>query len=140
MLDHNLQSFSKTMQSRLGVTGRQRLVIRLVARRPGITAGEMAAILEVHPSTLTGVFRRLERQRMILRSTVDADGRRAAFHLTPRGRKIDRMRASTVEGILRRTLSQIPKEDVRATREVLESLALAFGKANNTNGARKTGQ
>jgi DNA-binding MarR family transcriptional regulator len=125
-LDHALQSFSKQMQRRFGVTGPQRLVIRFVGKSPGISAGELAAILEVHPSTLTGVFRRLEKQNLIRRGVVREDGRRAAFHLLPRGREIDRMRGSTVEDVLRRTLSVIPDEKVLATKEVLESLASAL--------------
>ena len=46
-LDHALQQASKRMQSSLGVTGPQRLVIRIVGRFPGLTAGQLAEILHV---------------------------------------------------------------------------------------------
>src|SRR5580704_311880 len=59
-LDHGLQTASRDMERRLGVTGPQRMVIRIVGRFPGISAGELASVLHVHPSTLTGVLRRLE--------------------------------------------------------------------------------
>jgi hypothetical protein len=52
-VDHGLQSLSKRMDARLGVTGPQRLVIRIVGRFPGISPGEIADILKVHKSTLT---------------------------------------------------------------------------------------
>ena len=60
-VDHGLQRRSKRMAATLGVTGPQRLVIRIVGRFPGISAGRLASILHLHPSTLTGILRRLER-------------------------------------------------------------------------------
>jgi DNA-binding MarR family transcriptional regulator len=58
--DHGLQSASKAMAARLGVTGSQRLAVRVLSRCPGLSAGELARILHVHPSTLTGVLQRLQ--------------------------------------------------------------------------------
>src|SRR5690242_13738362 len=46
-LHHNLQARSKRMESTHGVTGPQRLVLRLVARYPGMSAGELAALLRL---------------------------------------------------------------------------------------------
>ena len=54
-LHHELQAQSKEMEHRHGVTGPQRLVLRLVGRFPGVSPGELAALLRLHPSTLTGV-------------------------------------------------------------------------------------
>ena len=59
-VDHALQSASKRMESAFGMTSPQRLVVRIVGRFPGIAAGRVAEILHVHPSTLTGVLKRLE--------------------------------------------------------------------------------
>src|ERR1700761_877276 len=66
-VDHALQSNSKRMETALGVTGPQRLVIRLVGQRPGISAGELAELLHVHPSTLTGILSRLEQRGAVVR-------------------------------------------------------------------------
>src|SRR5258705_7138033 len=66
-VDHALQSTSKRMESTFGLTGPQRLVVRIVGRFPGIAAGRIAGILHVHPSTLTGVLRRLESRRVLPR-------------------------------------------------------------------------
>ena len=57
-LDHALQSASKRMESRLRVTAPQRLVVRIVGRYPGVSAGELSEILHLHPSTLTGILGR----------------------------------------------------------------------------------
>src|SRR5437899_7072059 len=91
-VDHSLQSASKRMESTFGVTGPQRLVVRIVGRFPGIAAGRVAEILHVHPSTLTGILKRLEARGVLQRRADPRDGRRALFSLTPRGRKLDTVR------------------------------------------------
>ena len=53
----------KRMEQRSGVTGPQRLVLRVVGLFPGISAGALARLLHVHPSTLTGVLHRLRSLR-----------------------------------------------------------------------------
>src|SRR5690606_29786655 len=66
-IDHGLQTTSKRMEALLGITGLQRMVLRLVGRFPGISAGNLARILHVHPSTLTGVLKRLEEKQFVTR-------------------------------------------------------------------------
>jgi DNA-binding MarR family transcriptional regulator len=126
-LDHGLQSASKRMESRFGITGPQRLVVRIVGRFPGISAGALADVLRVHPSTLTGVLRRLETRGMLLRRSDPRDARRALFGLTPRGRKMDTLRTGTVEQAVRRVLQRLP-EDIPAAERILTALAAEFGK------------
>ncbi|HEX9243712.1 MAG TPA: MarR family transcriptional regulator [Anaeromyxobacter sp.] len=104
-LDHAFQSASKRMERRFGVTAPQRIVVRIVGRFPGISAGEVAEILHLHPSTLTGVLKRLQARGVVLRTTDPADGRRALLSLTARGRKIDALRSGTVEATVQRVLS-----------------------------------
>ena len=41
-IEHRLQSASKRMEAALGITGPQRLVLRVVARFPGLSAGDLA--------------------------------------------------------------------------------------------------
>jgi DNA-binding MarR family transcriptional regulator len=82
-LVHALAVRSKRMGKTLGVTGPQRLVIRVVGQSPGATASEISDILGLHPSTLTGVLARLEAQRLLQRRTDAADRRRVRFRLTP---------------------------------------------------------
>ncbi|WP_248352784.1 MarR family winged helix-turn-helix transcriptional regulator [Anaeromyxobacter oryzae] len=121
-LDHALQSASKRMESRVGVTGPQRLVIRIVGRNPGISAGAVSDILHLHPSTLTGVLKRLETRGMVERRADPADARRALLHLTARGREIDDVRAGTVEIAVRRALGRLPPRTVTAARTLAEAL------------------
>jgi len=122
-VDHALQSTSKRMESTFGLTGPQRLVVRIVGRFPGIAAGRIAGILHVHPSTLTGVLRRLESRGVLQRRPDPRDARRALFMLTNKGRKLDTIRTGTVEQAVRRVLLKDPHK-VSAAQEVLASLSL----------------
>jgi MarR family transcriptional regulator, organic hydroperoxide resistance regulator len=105
-LSHALAVRSKRMARTLGVTGPQRLVIRVVGQTPDLMASQIATTLGIHPSTLTGVLARLERQRLLLRVTDREDRRRFRFRLTPAGRRIDRERRGTVEAAVRRALGR----------------------------------
>src|SRR5262245_24693667 len=89
-VDHALHRSSKRMHAAIGVTGSQRLVVRIVGKFPGIGAGQLAQLLHLHPSTLTGVLDRLEARQLIRRGRDPRDGRRALFMLTARGARIDR--------------------------------------------------
>src|SRR5207245_9322550 len=107
-VDHALQSASKRMESNFGMTGPQRLVMRIVGRFPGIAAGRVAEILHVHPSTLTGILKRLESRGLLQRRTDPRDARRALFMLTPKGRKLDTVRTGIVEQAVRRGAAPDP--------------------------------
>ena len=121
-LDHALQSASKRMETKLGVTGPQRLVVRMIGRFPGISAGELAEFLHVHPSTLTGVLKRLEQRGLVKRRADPADARRALLELSAKGRRVDATRAGTVEAAARRALARLTPETVRQTRGVAEAI------------------
>jgi MarR family transcriptional regulator, organic hydroperoxide resistance regulator len=98
-------------------------VVRIVGRFPGISAGEVADILHLHPSTLTGVLKRLGDRGLLERRADPADGRRALLELTVRGRKVDRLRDGTVEAAVRRTLRRLPPASVRAARDAALALS-----------------
>src|SRR5262245_23851109 len=72
-VDHALQKMSKRMASNLGLTGPQRLAMRVIGRHPGLAAGEVAALLHLDPSTVTGILGRLERAKVISRKSDPAD-------------------------------------------------------------------
>jgi DNA-binding MarR family transcriptional regulator len=121
-VDHALQSASKRMEATFGVTGPQRLVVRIVGRFPGIAAGRVAEILHVHPSTLTGILKRLEAHGMLVRKSDPRDARRALFGLTPKGKKLDTLKTGVVEQAVRKVLAKSPAT-VAAAQEMLAALS-----------------
>jgi DNA-binding MarR family transcriptional regulator len=120
---HGLQRVSKRMSSELGVTGPQRLVLRVVGLFPGTSASDVATILHVHPSTLTGVLQRLEDQKLLRRMPHTEDRRRTVLHLTARGDIVNRQRTATVEAAVTETLARVPAADRHVTGAVLLRLA-----------------
>lgn len=122
-VDHGLQRRSKRMAATLGITGPQRLVIRLLGRAPGLSAGQLARVLHLHPSTLTGILDRLEARGLVARRADPTDRRRSILGLTAAGRRLDVAAAGTIESIVRAVVAERPARDVRGAREVLSTLA-----------------
>jgi DNA-binding MarR family transcriptional regulator len=120
---HGLERISKRMTGDIGVTGPQRLVLRVVGLFPGLSAGDLATVLHVHPSTLTGVLQRLVGQRLLVRADDPADRRRAVLHLSKRGVGVNAARQGTVEAAIAQALDGTSDRDRMATKRVLERLA-----------------
>jgi MarR family transcriptional regulator, organic hydroperoxide resistance regulator len=120
---HGLQTASKRMEQQIGVTGPQRLVIRVLGQFPGLSAGALAELLHLHPSTLTGVLARLEKRRLIQRSGDPTDRRRTLLTLTSRGAAIDRLRDGTAEMMVRSALRGTSARARAHAQEVLTRVA-----------------
>lgn len=122
-LVHALDVRSKRMAKTIGITGPQRLVVRVIGQRQDQTASDIAATLGMHPSTLTGVLARLEARGAIVREVDDEDRRRARFRLTAAGRKIDREKRGTVEAAVRRAMAKVSPAAIDQTAVVLHAVA-----------------
>jgi DNA-binding MarR family transcriptional regulator len=125
-VDHGLMRVSKRMQRDLGVTGPQRFAIRILGQRGGIGPGELARFMHLHPGTVTGVVRRLERLRLVRRVSDPSDGRRQRLHLTPAGRRLDQVRTGTIEACVRAALARATPARLATARDVLAGIAEAL--------------
>jgi DNA-binding MarR family transcriptional regulator len=128
-VDHGLQSTSKRMERSLGVTGSQRLVLRVVGRIPGISAGMLASVLHLDPGTLSGVLARLERNGLLARGTDPADGRRAVLVLTPRGLALGKNVSGTVEAAVSGAMASLGRKEIASAERVLARIAEALAPA-----------
>ncbi len=122
-LDHALQTRSSWMLKHLGVTGPQRLVLRLVGASPGIAASDIAATMMLHRSTMTGILKRLERRQLLERFADPSDGRRALFRLSAAGERLNQTRSGTVELAVRRVLAKASARQIDATLRTLELMS-----------------
>jgi DNA-binding MarR family transcriptional regulator len=122
-VSHELESVSKRMRAMVGVTGPQRLVLRLVGHYERPSPGELARALRVHPSSLTGVLRRLERAGLIRRTPDPADGRRAIVSLTVKGQRLNDRKEGTAESAVRRALKALGRGRTATAGAVLRKLA-----------------
>jgi MarR family transcriptional regulator, organic hydroperoxide resistance regulator len=122
-IEHGLQSNSKRMESRLGITGPQRLVLRVVAQFPGLSAGELAHIVRLHPSTITGILKRLVGRGLLQRTPDPGDTRRIRLRLKRAAVSHTRASPGTIEAAVTRALDHVGASNVRAARRVLTEIA-----------------
>lgn len=120
---HGLQKASKRMAAEVGVTGPQRLVLRVVGLHPGASPGTLSRILHVHPSTLTGVLQRLVDQKLLSRVAHADDRRRSLLHLTARGVRVNRPTAGIVETAVAAALRSLDTRDAASAERVLTAIA-----------------
>ena len=125
-LDHALQTASKAMAKSRGVTGPQRLVLRIVGRFPQLSPKQLAEIMHLHPSTLTGILKRLERRGLLKRRVDPSDRRRSFLGLTPEGRTLDVDDRQTVEEAVRQVLEVISPTQAEAAQSTLRAVARAL--------------
>jgi DNA-binding MarR family transcriptional regulator len=121
-LNHAIERASVRMEARLGVTAQQRLLIRLVGRHPGITAGQLAALLCVDASTVSTSLKRLEKRKVLRRRRDTKDARRSIIELLPAGKALDRREGASIEGALETILEETPDARAAAVREFLRDL------------------
>ena len=121
-LVHALDVASKRMARTLGVTGPQRIVIRLIGLDADRTASEIAAALGQHPSTLSGVLARLEERELIVREVDADDRRRVRFRLTAAGKRVDREKRGTIEAATRRAVGRATSEQIASFSTVIALL------------------
>jgi DNA-binding MarR family transcriptional regulator len=122
-INHGLATTSRYMKSKYGVTGRQRLIIQVVNEFPGISAGDLAKVLHLDPSTLTGVLQQMNQRGLLLLQADARDRRRLRIQLTTKGRRMSHLAVGTIEAAVSRTLSRVSPAKLKATREVLALFA-----------------
>lgn len=127
-LTHALNVRSKRMGKKQGVTGPQRLVVRVLGQSPAMAASDISRTLGIHPSTLTGILARLERQGAVQRRVDPLDRRRIRFRLTARGLRIDQERKGTVEAAIRRALGRVNTATADVAAKLIDTLTEELGR------------
>lgn len=125
-LEHGLNRRSKEMNRRFGVTGPQRLVLRVVAALGPIAPGALAKVLHLHPASVTRLAATLERRRMLHRLADPHDRRGLLLELGPAGVRMERLSKGTIEGAVSDVLARTPPRDVAVARRLVERLADAL--------------
>ena len=121
-VSHELEVLSARMHKTLGITAQQRMVLRIVGRFPGITAGRIAELLCVDAATTSITLARLERRKLIARERDPRDRRRTLVGLTAAGRVLDAPTSGTVESAVQKLLRELPRGDVDAGGRLLAAL------------------
>lgn len=132
-LAHALEARSKRMQRDIGVTGPQRLLLRVIGESPGCAPGVAARRLSLNPGTVSRLVSGLERSGLVRREMDSVDGRKQRLLLTSRGKTLNGHHRGTVEAAVRDTLAAADPSEVRLARKFIrrltESLAVSDASA-----------
>jgi len=125
-LAHALEKRSKWMHRELGITGPQRLVLRVIGDSPGLSPGAAARQLSLNPGTVSRLVAALERSGLVDRNGHDGDGRRQVLTLTRKGKVLNDQRSGTIESAVREALAKSGPGQARAARKFIECLNAAL--------------
>jgi DNA-binding MarR family transcriptional regulator len=97
------------------------LVLLTFSRRGSLPLGKMGERLQVHPTSVTSIVRRLEAARLVTRTPHPDDGRAILCEITPEGRElVERATADLVAADF--ALSGLTDEQLKMLWSVLEPL------------------
>lgn len=122
-IEHGLQSASKLMARDAGVTAPQRAVLRVIARQPGASASEVAAVVNLHASTVTGILRRLIERGLVLRKKSEDDARKLVLQVTEAGKKAGEARGGGPDAAIRRALAGFSQAEIDSAMRVLGAVS-----------------
>jgi len=88
-----------------------------------VSAGELAHIVRLHPSTITGILQRLVARGLLERKRDPRDSRRARLRLKSGAVAYTKSSAGTVEKVVTQALTRTGASNVRAARKVLAEIA-----------------
>lgn len=122
-LEHGLNSRSKAMNRKMGVTGPQRLVLRVIAQLGPLSQKQLAAVLHLHPASVTRLARGLQARRMLRRRVDPADRRRLVLEIGPAAGRVSLPAAGTVEAAVREALAGASDVELTAAFTLIARLS-----------------
>lgn len=125
-LAHALDARSKWMQRHIGVTGPQRLLVKVVGESPGCSPGEAARRLSLNPGTVSRLAAGLEKARLLRRERDGGDARKQQLVLTGRGEALKGQNRGTVEAAVREAIATTRNGDVLVACRFIQRLTEAM--------------
>lgn len=122
-LNHALEQVSLRLDRALGISAPQRLMLRIVGRYPGLTAGDLARLHHVDPGTISVRLRDLERAGLLTRTKDPRDRRRVTVALTAAGRALDGPLEGSAEACAERLLEGTSYAELHGAKMLLAGLA-----------------
>jgi DNA-binding MarR family transcriptional regulator len=124
---------SRQMERTLGFSGPQRLVLREIIGKPGILPGELAGVLGIHPSTVTGLVDALESSGLAERRRDENDRRSVRLFATPAGSAALELRVETVESVLGRVTGEFSPAERKLVTTFLGRVSTALRTASDAD-------
>ena len=114
------------VQRRAGIGGAQLWALSHVAGHPGITAGELARGLAIHPSTASNLLRDLERLALVTKRRQRKDQRAVQLAATSKGLRMLKRAPRPLIGVLQQALSDLPLANLKMLHHQLGKLVASM--------------
>ena len=105
----------------------------VLAARPGITVGDLAAALDIHASTATRLCDRLARKKLLRRTPSPEDRRSTRLHLAAAGARVVEDVASRRRRDIAAIAARMPAEGAAAAVEALRAFGAAAGEVTGAD-------
>lgn len=99
----------------------------VLSTRPGLAVADLAAALDVHPSTATRLCDRLERKKLVRRTPSTDDRRSTRLHLAAAGTRLVEQVTSRRRRDLAAIVARLPEASAAQAVDVLTAFAAAAG-------------
>jgi DNA-binding MarR family transcriptional regulator len=110
------------VERRCGVSGAQLWAMERIAATRGITPGDLARELAIHPSTASNLLARLEALKLVERHRRHADQRRVQLYLTARAQAVLAKAPRPLKGVLQQALADLPPTQLARLHKGLDEL------------------
>jgi DNA-binding MarR family transcriptional regulator len=118
----SIQRHYQWVERSCGVSGAQLWAMERIAASPGLSPGELARQLAIHPSTASNLLARLEELGMIKRGRRSHDQRRVQLSITAKGASVLRKAPRPLKGVLQQALADMPAASLEALQQLLRDL------------------
>jgi len=111
----------------IDVTLPQYRALVVVGSRPGVSVGDLAAALDIHPTTATRMCDRLVAKRLLRRGQAPGDRRAVELHVSAAGRRLLQRVVERRRRDLRAIVARMGPEEANEGLRALASFAEAAG-------------
>jgi DNA-binding MarR family transcriptional regulator len=131
------QSVDSTIRARgLDISFAHGMVLKMLAREPGISGAQLARRTSVTAQSMNGLLRSMESTGMILREKHPENRRTDCWFMTRTGLRQVQQAGEIVDEIITRMLASISKADAARLTELLHECATALQTGAETRPAR----
>jgi DNA-binding MarR family transcriptional regulator len=121
-LNAALERTSLEMETRLGVTGPQRFLLRFVGLEPGITRARLASVISLDASDLQSAL-----EQLVAKSLLTQQGGLSGYYLTAKGAGVNAVMIGTVEQAVSKALDEATPYERSSCRRMLERVIRHLG-------------
>jgi DNA-binding MarR family transcriptional regulator len=115
------------LRQQLGISVAQLGTLSLLVERPDCTLSEIAAVLDLNKSAVSGMLTRLERSELIARRPNPQDGRASLLRLLERGRRVRAKSQPIFGGLMAEMTAGFTPAEIEVVLRFLNTLIERFG-------------